>query len=461
MRNFYLFICATFLFGCASKEIKDFDAESLLPKDSSFTLAADSNFTNQPIPFFQELFPDQALNYLIRNGLEKNPDWKAQLAKLEVVKVGSGINLSESKPALSARLGWMEGEEKTRESNFQKGSVPNLQAGSLFNWEIDLWGKWKLMKKSSLLHIEEAEHLKDAAKMSFIHKIAEIWFLIIAKQEQIEIFQTAISSQLKTLQFYKERIDAGLDDNITFARQSVVHDQLKLEKAKFSRELEVYKISLSSMIGQPLNGQLPEIPSLSEIKLPKLPTIFPTEALKQRPDLKAKEAKLRESIYVEKSSEYDLYPSLGLQMSGISMSSNISEPFEQWKASFGPVLQFPIWSPKKKILLETARTETAVKKEEWKAIIYLAIEEIESCTRSFVMGNNEYVIAKKSSEETRRILGITKERFRAGLVSELVLLEDERQFLKTNISELESRLQIFQFALDLSKSLGLEWREFN
>ena len=52
-----------------------------------------------------------------------------------------------------------------------------------------------------------------------------------------------------------------------------------------------------------------------------------------------------------------------------------------------------------------------------------------------------------------------KEKFQAGLVSELQLLEDERQFLKTNIREIESRLQIFQFALNLSKSLGLSLAE--
>ena len=146
-------------------------------------------------------------------------------------------------------------------------------------------------------------------------------------------------------------------------------------------------------------------------------------------------------------------------MSGISMTSNVSEPFEQWKASFGPVFNFPIWSPKKKILLATAKAESELRKKEWKAIIFQAIEEIESSTRSFMMGNNEYGIAKKSSLATKSILDTSKEKFRAGLVSELQLLEDERQFLKTNIRKIESRLQIFQFALNLSKSLGLSLEE--
>ena len=71
------------------------------------------------------------------------------------------------------------------------------------------------------------------------------------------------------------------------------------------------------------------------------------------------------------------------------------------------------------------------------------------------MGKNELSIAVRSSQATKEILEITKERFIAGIVSELQLLEDERQFLRTSIKEVDTRLQVFQFSLNLSKSLGL------
>ena len=85
--------------------------------------------------------------------------------------------------------------------------------------------------------------------------------------------------------------------------------------------------------------------------------------------------------------------------------------FEQWKASFGPVFNFPIWSPKKKILLATAKAESELRKKDWKAIIFQAIEEIESSTKSYIMGKNEYALAKKSSFATKSILDTSKESF--------------------------------------------------
>ena len=247
MRKVYLFLGLTLFGGCASREITDINPTTYLPEDKSFTLSGDSNLSNTSIPSFSEIFPDNTLVSLIRTGLHESPDWKAKLAKLEVVKTSSGLSLTESKPSLSTKFGWIEGKEKTRESNFQTSNVPNLQSAALFNWELDLWGKWKLIKNSSIMHLEEETYLKDASKISFIHEIAEVWFLIAAKQEKLQILQTAIASQEKTLEFYQQRLNAGLDDNVTFMRQSVVLDQLKLERAKVLREQEVSKIKINSL----------------------------------------------------------------------------------------------------------------------------------------------------------------------------------------------------------------------
>ena len=101
--------------------------------------------------------------------------------------------------------------------------------------------------------------------------------------------------------------------------------------------------------------------------------------------------------------------------------------------------------------------QNEVFKEEWRASINLAIEEIESATRSFLMSKNELSIALRSSQQSSSILAVTKAKLEAGLVSQLELLEDERQFLDSNRKSIKSRLRVFQFALDLTKSLGIQW----
>jgi outer membrane protein TolC len=141
------------------------------------------------------------------------------------------------------------------------------------------------------------------------------------------------------------------------------------------------------------------------------------------------------------------------------MSSDLSNPFNQWKSSFGPVLNLPIWSPQKKIARKVAFSQAELYKNEWNASINLAIEEIELSTKSFIMSLNEHSIASNASKEISKVYATTLERLQAGLISQLELLEDERQYLSIQRDELSKRLQVFQFALNLSKSLGLRWEE--
>ena len=91
----------------------------------------------------------------------RNPDWRVQLAKVELVRAKSGLPAANSEPNLHAQLGFREGKENTRESGFVQNSIPHWQSGALFDWEIDLWGKWKLLEESSFMHIQEAEYLKE------------------------------------------------------------------------------------------------------------------------------------------------------------------------------------------------------------------------------------------------------------------------------------------------------------
>ncbi len=449
---FLLFIC-----GCNSRGIPEPKIEKTSLSNSQFSLSGDLNVSK--IPSFQSVIKIDSLKPIISRALLKNPDWKVQLAKVELIRVNSGILSTDSEPRLNAQIGFSQGKENTRESGFTEQSIPSWNTGALFNWEMDLWGKWKFIKQSSIIHIQEAEYIKEAAKLTFIHEITGTWLLLCALKTEMQILEKATLSQEKSMEYYRKRVDSGLDSDITYERQKIAYEQLRLEQAKVLRKFETTRIRLGSLLGNPLDPDLPEIKKISQIELPSLPKVFPAQAMKNIPFLQEKEAKLKENLLLKESSKYDLYPNLTFRMSSISLGSDLSAPFKQWKASFGPVFNLPVWSPRKKLGLKIAESQVELYKEEWNASINSAIEEIEFATKSFVMSLREHSIAVEASKNFAKVYAFTNDRLRAGLVSQLQLLEDERQFLRIQRDELSTRLQVFQFALDLSKSLGLRWEE--
>ena len=112
----YLLFLFIFLSGCSHKKILISDSNFSTPQDKLYSLKGDLNSTD--IPSFQSIVSIKGLKKLVDKGLQKNPQWQAQLAKLNVVRAKQGLIVSPSKPSLEGSIGWREGKEKTRESNF-------------------------------------------------------------------------------------------------------------------------------------------------------------------------------------------------------------------------------------------------------------------------------------------------------------------------------------------------------
>ena len=108
MPKFYLFLFFLF-WGCKSKHIDITTTESLTPPDHHFSLSGELNATE--VPFFQSIIKIDGLDSLVSRALLKNPDWKVQLARVELVKVKSGLPTADSEPNLNVQLGFNEGRE--------------------------------------------------------------------------------------------------------------------------------------------------------------------------------------------------------------------------------------------------------------------------------------------------------------------------------------------------------------
>ena len=276
MRNALLVLFLTFVSGCVQKKLVLPDITNELPPDGNFSLPRDSNFSE--VPSFQSFLQIPELDNLVQQGLEQNSEWKLQLAKLELVRTKFGLVQADSLPSLHSEIKWQHGRENTRESNFNESSLPNWKGVAMFNWEIDLWGKWKSVQKSASMHIREAEYLKEAAQISFSHAIAQLWVSLAAQKEQLEILGKLIAIQEKKLQVYQPMVDVGREENSTLLRENLALNESLQQQAKLLRKFEVNKIRMQSLIGTPLQDSLPSIPSITQIETPRLPEVFPTIA---------------------------------------------------------------------------------------------------------------------------------------------------------------------------------------
>jgi outer membrane protein TolC len=111
MRNALLVLFLTFVSGCLQKKLVLPDITNELPPDGNFSLPQDSNYSE--VPSFQSFLQIPELDNLVQQGLEQNPEWKLQLAKLEVVRTKFGLVKADSLPSLNSEIKWQHGRENT------------------------------------------------------------------------------------------------------------------------------------------------------------------------------------------------------------------------------------------------------------------------------------------------------------------------------------------------------------
>ena len=96
-------------------------------------------------------------------------------------------------------------------------------------------------------------------------------------------------------------------------------------------------------------------------------------------------------------------------------------------------------------------------KNQWVETIIRSIMEIESAAISHNATMDDLKIVKILDSENEKLLAISSDRFKHGLISKIEYLQKENEFLDVRRRTiLAERNNIFSF-LDLTKSLGINW----
>lgn len=457
--KFYLyFLCIYMVTSCVNhrNDYLKHPPESKLNYNHQFSLNAEDNNVSLEVSF-QSTIKNRYLHDLIQKALKENPSWHAKLAKLDLVKSKSGFGTDGSKPLSKGSIGLNQGKEKSKLTNFQTSRTPRWESSAMYGWEVDLWGKWSERKKESAKFIEAEKHILEGAKLKLIYSITERWLMACFLKEELAIATRQISDHHEAHILHLHKYNAGLDDNISLIEMET---QIKLQVLEYNRikqDLDICMIQLGTLLGSPLDGNLSEIPNLSSLTLPSLPSLLPTRLLQGRPDILAGQLKIYAQAHRINASRLNLYPSLNLNLSGIGMSGDLSDGFEQWKFSGGPVIDLPILSPQRRTQLRIDEASFKMIDLEWKASLLRAVKEIETATINHQSNVEDFKISQNLVDEFIKAYQISDLKFQAGLISRIDLIQEMNRLNESKRTSLNYRSNYWKSFLILSEGLGINW----
>jgi outer membrane protein TolC len=277
-------------------------------------------------------------------------------------------------------------------------------------------------------------------------------------KEDIQLVNDQIRQHHEIHTLHLHRYHAGLEDNSSIIEMEISLKILASEYNLLLQNFEQAKITLTTLLGSN-DGEIPEPPPLSKGKFPPSPSFPHSSVLRNRPDILAGENKIRSLASHLNATSLDLYPSIGIDLTGVGMSGDLSRPFTQWKLQGGPILDIPLWSPKRKLKVAEDEAKLRAAELDWKSLILRGIEEIDKAKILHLYASEELELSKNISDQFKDLAKIARQKFEAGLTSKIDFLKMKIRWTAQKRNMLQKRYDLWVSVLDLGKSLGVGWQE--
>lgn len=414
-----------------------------------------------------ELFGDDRLNAVVFEALTKNPSVRGAAARIDAAVAQARIAGSDIYPQASARADVSE-----RKQVFLGISLPGTSVlSSTFtsygvsldlSWEIDLWGRLRHRHSAALADVQAHQADFAGALLSLAAQTSKAYFAAVESQRQLELARSTVESYRAGTERIRDRFQRGLrpalDLRLAEAALASAESTLHLREEQLDRHLR----QLETLLGRFPHARVPVASELVGVPGP-VPAGLPSELLRRRPDLVAAERRFASAGARLAESRASLFPRLSLTASGgnstdelknlvdpdyliWSLAANLFAPiFQGGRLRAGVDLSAALRDQASARFIEVALQAFA------DVQIQLAAEDIlrrrEEATRAF-------------AEHSRAALEISENRYAAGLIDIVTLLETQRRAYAAESELLSVRRQRLDARVNLHLALGggFEWK---
>lgn len=266
--------------------------------------------TYQADLYWWQAYENPDLNKLVDTALTRNPDYIK--AALTVRKELYALNISRADlfPTFWGQLGASSQRRIDRHESFSKSFSGEMG----LNYEIDLYGKVRDEVQAQAFEYSASVMDKDAARLTLINSVVDLYFNLVYLHESIELTQKNIKAYENIRDITKRKYTGGKADNLEYlqSKGSVLTEQTTLLNLKVQfKEMET---SLRNILG--LNADEELTLSYSDLMKQKQLGVnmdVPTAVLALRPDLKASQARLEKAFVSLSSEQKNWYPTVSLK----------------------------------------------------------------------------------------------------------------------------------------------------
>jgi NodT family efflux transporter outer membrane factor (OMF) lipoprotein len=402
------------------------------------------------------LFGSPALNELVVMALAGNPDLAAAQASLRQARENYIATAGGLQPQVDL------GGGVQREQLLNQGEGFDLFSASVdVAYAVDVFGGLRRELESVGAVEDNTRFELEATYLSLISNVIITAIQQASLRGQIQGQTDIIAAQSQQLDLLNQQFELG-----AVARGDVLAQQSQLAQTQASlpplqRELEQTRNRLALLLGRfPADGQIPVI-ELTDLTLPvDLPVSLPSQLIEQRPDVRASEAALHQATALIGVAEANLLPQLNLSASFSSSSDVLGEfiSFQNTVLELAAGVTQPIFrggtlrAQRRAAIAQFERASA-----QYRSTVLSAFTDVADVLAALQRDAEALQVQLYAEQTAAQSLEITTERFQAGAIAFLSLLDAQRVYQQARILLVVAQANRYADTVALFTALGGGW----
>ncbi|WP_260427215.1 efflux transporter outer membrane subunit [Burkholderia stagnalis] len=403
-------------------------------------------------------FGDAQLDKLISSALSRNNNLatatlNVRQAQLELQLAGDPLQIGPQ-ASVNAR----------RERRLDNGDMSRIRSGALYgtvSFTVDLWGRLARQRDIAQWALQASEADRDTVQLNVVGTTADLYWRLAYLNQRLAFGEQSLATAMRTRKLVHAQYVAGAVSNLEQreAEQAVLTQraslsQLQQNQVETRNALAVlFNAAPGSNVLEEVLGREPQ--ALPASALPTLAEGLPAELLSRRPDLRAAELSLRQSLANIDVVRTSYYPTLSLTGSAGSASQSLANLLANPAAVLGAGLSLPFLNLKAMRLntdLAQLQYETAV--IGFRQTLYQAFVDVENALSARMRLAEQAELQAQALAAAREAERLYEIRYRAGAVALRMWLDAQESHRTAELLWAQARLSQLQNLVTLYQSIG-------
>lgn len=405
-------------------------------------------------------FDDPALNRLIAAALKDSPDISAATARIRESRARRDAEFAGLFPSLDG--GASRNARSTRTDGAGTLSGTSYSASLDASWEVDLFGRRRSAVQAAAANLGAAEENLHSVHAALAAEIASTYTSLRANEARLAVLRQNVTTREQTAQLATWRQQAGEADSLESSQAQSSLETARAAIPSLEQAIAQGRNQLALLAGR-APGSLDA--SLSGGKgIPEPPTSLaigiPADTLRQRPDVRIAGYQVLAAAATTRSADAARYPSLNLTGS-LGLNTITSKDFldpETATANLLAGITSPIFDAGRiRANIEAAAAAEQRAVDAYRSTVLTALAETENALIACRRSAERLASLEKATRLAREADQLARQRYEAGEIDFLDVLDSQRTLLNLEDNLLSTRTDRTTAYIRLYQALGGGW----